>query len=108
MPTRPVLFGTFFTSQSIVSYVSLLSSVPAWPECGGRFMSNVPPEPNRPRVSCSTWVYPSRPRRLALRAMRVAEPPVPHGGRPSRVGGDPPALLGGPRTAGGPTPARHA
>jgi len=37
-----VLFGTFFTSQSIVSYASVLSSIPGGPARGGRFMSNRP------------------------------------------------------------------
>ena len=31
MPTLPLLFGTCFTNQSIVSYVSVLSSVSLGP-----------------------------------------------------------------------------
>ena len=55
-PTRPLLFGTFLISQSTVSYVSVLSSVPlaSAGSCSGRFMKNCPSLPYRPRMSCVT------------------------------------------------------
>ena len=50
MPTLPLLFGTFFTSQSIVSYASVVSLV-AFGFSRSAFddSSNVPSDPNRPR-----------------------------------------------------------
>ena len=61
MPTRPLLPGTFFTSQSIVSHASVLSSVSFVPLAGlnGRMCTNVPSEPYRPRTSCETRMKPS-------------------------------------------------
>jgi len=35
IPTRPLWFGTFFSSHSIVSYVSVLSSMSAGPDFTG-------------------------------------------------------------------------
>ncbi len=56
MPTRPLLLRTFFSSQSIESYVSVPSSrdlvSPA--ARAGRCMMNVPSEPNFPRMSWNT------------------------------------------------------
>jgi hypothetical protein len=53
-PARPLLFGTFFTSQSIVSYVSVLSSVSAGLRGAGaigRMTTNSPSDRNFPRTS---------------------------------------------------------
>ena len=46
-PTLPLLFGTFFTSQSIVSQVSVASSTPFgfFGSCSAPFMMNRPSEP---------------------------------------------------------------
>ncbi len=61
-PTRPLLFGTCFTSQSIVSYVSVLSSMAVAPDfvarCG-RMLTNSPSDIIRPRTSWYTKMYPS-------------------------------------------------
>jgi hypothetical protein len=48
MPTRPLLFGMCFTSQSIVSQASLLSSMsfgPFFAGLKGRTCMKVPSEP---------------------------------------------------------------
>jgi hypothetical protein len=43
-PTRPLLLGTFFSSQSIVSLVSVVSSISFFVLCStmGRFITNWP------------------------------------------------------------------
>ena len=50
-PTRPLLFGTFFTSQSIVSQVSVLSFGFGDPLTIGTWWMNSPSDLNFPRVS---------------------------------------------------------
>ena len=53
IPTRPLFTGTFFTSQSIVSQVSVPSSS-AFVSPGaraGRCITKTPSEPNFPRMS---------------------------------------------------------
>lgn len=53
MPTRPLLASTFFTSQSMVSVVSVLSSMSAAPFFGlwGRVSTKSPSLIQRPRTS---------------------------------------------------------
>ena len=54
MPTRPLLCGRFFTSQSIASYVSVASStsvLPLYCHFTGRTSSNFPSDMYRPRTS---------------------------------------------------------
>ena len=60
-PTRPLLSGTFFTSQSIVSHASVDSSVSLGPLSGryGRMSTNSPSDMNRPRTSWYATMKPS-------------------------------------------------
>jgi hypothetical protein len=53
MPTRPLFFGTFLSSHSIVSQVSVPSSSERVSPCAraGRCITNCPSEPNFPRMS---------------------------------------------------------
>ena len=55
MPTRPLLFGTFLTSQSIVSQASVASSTalgsPGWTAVE---RVKMPPDLNRPRIDWKT------------------------------------------------------
>jgi hypothetical protein len=50
-PTRPLLFGTFFTSQSIVSQVSVASFGVVEPCTYGTWCTNSPSDLNFPRAS---------------------------------------------------------
>src|ERR1035437_884678 len=63
IPTRPLLCGRFFTSQSIASYVSVASStsvLPLYCHFTGRTSSNFPSDMYRPRTSWYTKMNLSR------------------------------------------------
>ena len=53
MPTLPLLPGSFFTSQSMVSQASVVSSVLLVLKAprGTRYIAYSPPERKRPRIS---------------------------------------------------------
>src|SRR5580693_5745880 len=59
-PTFPLLFGTFFSSHSIVSRVSVVSSTSFFVVCAtiGWFITNCPSDAYRPRISQNTKMYP--------------------------------------------------
>src|SRR6059058_4558918 len=59
-PTFPLLFGTFFSSQSTVSLVSVVSSTSFFVLCAtiGRFITNCPSDAYLPRISPKTKMYP--------------------------------------------------
>ena len=61
MPTLPLFRGTFFTSQSMVSHASVLSSVSfgPLPSMNGRTCWKVPSEAWRPRTSWAARMNPS-------------------------------------------------
>src|SRR5450759_1229576 len=90
IPARPLFPGTFFTSHSIVSYVSVPSSISfeAAPldVLTGRCITNCPSDLYRPRMSWNTKKYPSYARSANPRLRASAAQSHPYGERSIRKG----------------------
>src|SRR5256714_11153736 len=95
MPTLPLLLATFFTSQSMLSYASVVSSVDFGLDKsrGGAKILNVPSDLNRPRRFWNTKMYPSCISSLndggIVVSVATPLPGTPYGVRVERIGNGP-------------------